>query len=275
MKKLTKFGLMQFLQPSEEYISILVVESIEYLPQLRRAFPNAQLYAVTINSEAPDDPEWKDLAVSWTILDYTEEPLPFPQETFDYILSEHLLECAGNPQDIAAGFSRFIKQTGALLTSFENIRWWKIINDLKDGHCYALAHRLFARADFRTLLYASFYKDVAFIPEKNPGPDSFLDSLERAGFEDRDDMNTENWLVMAHRSMQEVASLKAHYTPETRRRLVTLLRRIEYGIDLKENRAELKRLCDDEHIDEDYVKSFVEQTIVYKDAFDKNLRGLS
>lgn len=273
MKKLTKFGLMQFLQPSEEDISILVVESIEYLPQLRKAFPNAQLYAVTVNSEAPDDPEWKELAVSWTILDYTEEPMPFPQETFDYIISEHLLEYAGNPQDIAAGFSRFIKQTGALLTSFENIRWWRIINDLKDGHCYALAHRLFAREDFKTLLYASFYKEVAFIPEKNPGPASFLDSLEGAGFEDREDMNTENWLAMAHRSMQEVASLKARYTPEIRRRLVTLLRRIEYGIDLEENRAALKKLRDDEHIDEKYLKSFVEQAIVWKESFEKNLHG--
>ena len=274
MKKLTKFGLMQFLQPSDENLSILVVESIEYLPQLRKAFPNACLYAVTVNSDAPGEQEWNGIDVSWAILDYTEEPLPFPKETFDYILSEHFLEYAGNPQDIASGFSRFLKQTGALLTSFENIRWWKIIDDLKDGHCYALAHRLFAREDFKTLLYASFYKEVVFIPERNPGPEAFLDLLEQAGFEDREDMNTENWLVIAHRSMQEVASLKAHYTPKIRRRLVTLLRRIEYGIDLEDNRAELKKLCESENIDEAYVKAFVEQTIVWKEDFEKNLRGL-
>lgn len=272
MKKLTKFGLMQFLKPSEEDISILVVESIEYLPQLRRAFPHAQLYAVTVNSEAPGEAEWKDIDVSWTVLDYTETPLPFPAEKFDYILSEHLLECAGNPQDIAAGFSRFIKQTGALLTSFENIRWWKILDNLRDGHFYALAHRLFAREDFGTLLYASFYKEVSFLPEKNPGPDGLLNEFEQAGFSDREDMNTENWLVMARRSMSEIAALKAHYTPAIRRKLVTLLRRIEYGIDLKENRAELKKLCGDEHIDEVYLKSFVEQTIVWKEIFWENLR---
>ena len=272
MKKLTKFGLMQFLKPSEEDISILVVESIEYLPQLRKAFPNAKLYAVTVNSEAPGEAEWKDIDVSWTVLDYTETPLPFPVEEFDYILSEHLLECAGNPQDIAAGFSRFIKPTGALLTSFENIRWWKILDNLRDGHFYALAHRLFAREDFGTLLYASFYKEVSFLPEKNPGSDRLLDELEQAGFSDREDMNTENWLVMARRSMSEIAALKAHYTPAIRRRLVTLLRRIEYGIDLKENREALQKLCEEEHITESYVKDFVNQTIVWKEQFEKNLR---
>ena len=272
MKKRTTFGLMKFLAPSDEPISFLVVESLEYLPLIRRAVPNAELAAVTENEDAPRVKEWEGLNVSWEILDYTAEPLPFPRESFDYILSEHLLELAGNPQDIAAGFSRFIKPTGALLTSFENIRWWKILDNLKDGHFYALAHRLFAREDFRTLLYASFYKEVSFLPETSPGPDKLLDELERAGFSDREDMNTENWLVIAHRSMQEVASLKARYTPKIRRQLVTLLRRIEYGIDLKENRESLKSLCEAESIDEAYVRDFAEQTVFWGEQFERNIR---
>ena len=129
-----------------------------------------------------------------------------------------------------------------------------------------------AREDFGTLLYASFYKEVSFLPEKNPGSDRLLDELEQAGFSDREDMNTENWLVMARRSMSEIAALKAHYTPAIRRRLVTLLRRIEYGIDLKENREALQKLCEEEHITESYVKDFVNQTIVWKEQFEKNLR---
>ena len=95
MKKRTKFGLMKFLAPSDEPISFLVVESLEYLPLIRRAFPNAKLAAVTENEDAPREKEWEGLNVSWEILDYTVEPLPFPKESFDYILSEHLLELGG------------------------------------------------------------------------------------------------------------------------------------------------------------------------------------
>ncbi|MBQ1621134.1 MAG: hypothetical protein II093_01555, partial [Selenomonas sp.] len=133
MAEKIKAELLSFLKGSELPLSILVVESVGYLPALRRLFPRAALYAVTAGGQ-PEESEYAGLSVHWTALDYLAAPLPFAPETFDYIISDLLLEQAGNPQDIAAGFSRYIKQTGALLTSFRNIRHWSVLEELRDGH---------------------------------------------------------------------------------------------------------------------------------------------
>ena len=51
MPEKIKPELLQFLQPGELSLKILVVESLCYLPDLRRMFPCAQLYAVTADNE--------------------------------------------------------------------------------------------------------------------------------------------------------------------------------------------------------------------------------
>ena len=184
MAEKIKAELLSFLKGSELPLSILVVESVGYLPALRRLFPRAALYAVTANGQ-PESPEYADLSVHWTALDYLAAPLPFAPETFDYIISDLLLEQAGNPQDIAAGFSRYIKQTGALLTSFRNIRHWSVLEEIRDGHYYRVCARLFAKPEFEKLLYASYYKAVRMRAQRLPLapqlPELLAERLRSAG----------------------------------------------------------------------------------------------
>ena len=70
MAEKIKAELLSFLKGSELPLSILVVESVGYLPALRRLFPRAALYAVTANGQL-EGPEYAGLSVHWTALTVT------------------------------------------------------------------------------------------------------------------------------------------------------------------------------------------------------------
>lgn len=263
-----KPDLLHFLEPDGAALSVLVIESVRYLPRLRALFPNAALYAVAADEDAQSAPEAAGLGVRWTALDYRETPLPFAQRFFDIILSERMLEHVTNPQDIASGIGTFIKDTGFLLTSFENIRHWRVLKELMEGHYYAIIRRRYTMSEFSRLLSASFYKDVFFAPVRRPSQRGEVERLMAAGFENRmDDLDTEVWLVQAMRSSASVAPLKAAYTPEVRKRLALLLRRVEYEIDAKENVRALWRLADEAGLSEEYIARFAAEIIVQRAAF--------
>ena len=258
-------GLLRFLKPTRSALSVLVVESPAYLPKLREMMPAAALFAVTAETDDTDASELQGLDVSWFFLDYRDTPLPFKRESFDYILADRCLETAGNPQDIAAGFGLFLRPTGCLLTSFLNVRHWSVIEDLRDGHFYAIVRRLFALPEMETLLAASFYKEVSFLPVWREAPQGLIERLEAAGFENPGrDLEAKFWLCRARRTSDEVAPLKECFTPAVRRTLVTLLRRLEYGIEVEENAAALWQLYLEEGIFPEYLLDFAAQTIVHQ-----------
>lgn len=260
-------GLLRFLRPTGAPLSVLVVESLAYLPQLRERLPQAALFAVTAEAARAEEEAFDGLDVSWSFLDYRETPLPFARESFDYILADRCLETAGNPQDIAAGFGLFLRPTGYLLTSFSNVRHWSVLEDLREGHFYAIVRRLFALPEMETLLAASFYKEVDFLPVWREAPQGVIERLEAAGFGNRGrDLEAKFWLCAARRTSDEVAPLKECFTPAVRRRLVTLLRRLEYGIEVEENAAALWQFCREEGIFPEYLLDFAAQTVVQQAA---------
>ena len=264
--------LLRFFETGEMLRSLLVIESVQYLPALRNRFPDADLYAVVSDRDLATAPETDGMGVKWTVLDYREEVLPFPRKSFDVVLSERMLENVANPQDIASGIGTFIKDTGYLLTSFENIRYWRVLRELMDGHYYAIVRRRYAKPEFERLLYASFYKDIFFAPKRGGEAEKDIERFEAAGFENRlNDLDTEVWLVKALRSSSDVVQLKAAYTPETRKRLATLLRRVEYGIDLSDTVGALWALIDKEGCSAGYIGRFSASIVIHRDAFRKAL----
>ena len=268
MEKSDGLRLLDFLEPDMVPASVLVIESVQYLPALREKFPHAALFAVVAEEDVSRAPEMDELDAAWTVLDYREEVLPFPRKSFDIVLSERMLETVANPQDIASGIGTFIKDTGYLLTSFENIRYWRVLRELMDGHYYAIVHRRYAKPEFERLLYASFYKDIFFAPVRGFRGEEEIEQLVGAGFENRlNDLNTEIWLVKAMRSASDVAKLKAAYTPEVRKRLATLMRRIEYGIDTPQNIGTLWTLIDETGVAAEYVARFAASVVVHRSDF--------
>lgn len=266
--------LLSFLQPNAMPLRILVVESLVYLPRLRTMFPHAELYAVTAASE--QDGADFPLGILWQFLDYLAVPLPYPRGFFDYIVSDLTLEQAENPQDIAAGFSTFLKETGSLLTSFRNIRHWSVLQNLMEGHYYNIVSRLYARPEFENLLYASFYKSVRVKSQRRAAPDGLIARLTAAGFDnERNDLETEFYLVRADRSMPELSLLKSMYAATDRRTMARLMHRIEYDVAPEEAVRSLWSLADRLAVFPDYLASFIRETVVHTEAFYRRLMRYS
>ena len=266
--------LLDFLQPDDFFDTILVVESVDYLPPLRERYPRARIFAV-INDEDIAD-KFATLDVEFHVIDYREERLPFEEEYFDAIIGDLTLEVVINPQDIAAGFSTYLKQTGIWITSFRNIRHWSVIDKLMHGRFGGIVSRLYAKVEFERLCYASFYKEVRMMPVVNPAPQGLIDKLIECGFENiNDDLETEFWLIRAARSMPELALLKSMYTLEQRRRLSTIIHRIEYGIETEASVDKFWQLYDEVGLFPDYTAAFIRSVVIHRDRFYKTLIAAS
>lgn len=264
--------LLSFLVPDAAPLRVLVVESLEYLPQLRKMFPKSELHALAAECDPADIPT----GVHWQELDYVTTPLPYERKYFDYIISDLALENVDNPQDIAAGFSLFLKDTGALLTSFRNIRHWSVLQNLMDGHYYSIVSRLYARAEFEKLLYASFYKSVLCQAQQRKAPPGMIDRLVTAGFENHDDdLEAEFYLIRADRSMPELSLIKSLYTSEQRRCIVCLLHRIEYDVVRVESTRSLWDEVTRLNIFPAYLAALIHETVVHTERFYRALFACS
>ena len=264
--------LLSFLVPDATTLRVLVVESLEYLPQLRDMFPKAELHALAVECDPADIPT----GVHWQELDYITTPLPYERKYFDYIISDLALENVDNPQDIAAGFSLFLKDTGALLTSFRNIRHWSVLQNLMDGHYYSIVSRLYARAEFEKLLYASFYKSVLCQAQQRKAPPGMIDRLVTAGFENHDDdLEAEFYLIRADRSMPELSLIKSMYTSEQRRCIVRLLHRIEYDVVRVQSTRSLWDEVTRLNIFPAYLAALIHETVVHTERFYRALFACS
>ncbi len=265
-----KPSLIQFISGEDFFQRILVVESSYYLADLRKMFPSAEIFLVTADDEA----NFSD--VKTFLLDYREERLPFDQEFFDLIIGDLTLELVTNPQDIAAGFSTFIKQTGCWITSFRNIRHWKVLEKLMRGVYGGIVSRLYAKIEFERLLYASFYKEVRFSPLKKKSPPEMLERLIKCGFDNfNDDLQTEFWLVRASRSMPELALIKSMFTPEIRANFARIIHRIEYDIDIEDSVNKFWSFIDSEGIFYDYAAAFIRSVVMHRENFYQNVKKYS
>ena len=267
-----KPSLTEFITGEDFFEKILVVESADYLEELRKNFPAAEIFFITTNEDDAEKFSWAQT----TLLDYREEPLPFDKEFFDVIIGDLTLEYVTNPQDIAAGFSTFLKQTGCWLTSFRNLRHWKVFERLMRGVLGGIVARLYTRTEFERLLYASFYKEVQLLPLKKKSPPEILERLITCGFDNfDDDLQTEFWLVRASRSTSELALLKSIFTAETRANLSRLLHRIEYDIATEDSVKNFWQLIDAEGIFPDYVAAFIRSVVVHREHFYCNVKKFS
>ena len=262
-----KPSLLQFVTGEDFFERILVVESAAYLAELRGRFPTAEIFFVAAEAEV-DCPD-----VRTTLLDYREERLPFPEEFFDAIIGDLTLEVVTNPQDIAAGFSTYLKQTGCWLTSFRNIRHWTVLEKLMRGVFGGFVSRLYTRTEFERLLYASFYKEVRLLPLKKKSPPELLERLIDCGFDNfDDDLQTEFWLVRASRSMPELALLKTMFTSEVRAELSRLLHRIEYGVATADSVEKFWELFDAQGMFTDYAAAFIRSVVMHREQFYRHMK---
>ncbi len=266
-----RHDLLDFMASGLLPLCILTLESSFYLPQLRARFPNAKLYAMTSYEEVPEFPEHRNLGVQWVIGDFRKESLPWEPEFFDVVLAESCLECLWESYDTLMGISRSLKDTGHFLGSFRNIRYWRMLEHLREGRFPVRERHLYAKDEVVKMLNDAIFKEIVFAPFLQfPEESGEAEAFSSMGFDDfNGDLVTEAWMFKASRSTAAVTALKELYTKEIRRDLACLLHRIEYGVDEEKSLEGLWQLCRKELIFPEYLADFVHEVA----AHEKRLRG--
>ncbi len=265
-EEIDRHGLLKFISPNIGKINILVIESLEYLQELRELLPNAQIMVLTEFYEAKSD--FNDLQLDWIFGDYKKFNFKIDEKIFDIIIAEDCLTFSYEPYKTLFGINRWLKETGFLVTQFENIRYIGVLENLKQGYYPERDRRLYAKSEIVRFLNDALFKEIAFAPNEviNYNVDDWLSF----GFENyNNELLTKTWIVKASKSTAEVAALKEFYTPAIRKELARLIHRIEYDIDRTENFQRLKKLCEEQQIFEDYLIDFINQIVVHHEIFNQ------
>ena len=255
-------GLLKFIPPNVGNISVLVIESLSYLRELRELLPSAQILVLSEFAEAKS--EFVDLHFDWIFGDYKKFNFSIDEKIFDIIIAEECLTFAYEPYKTIFGINRWLKETGFLVTQFESIRHIGVLESLRKGYYPERERRLYAKTEVVRLLNDALFKEISFSP--NESIKYNIDDWLAFGFDNyNDELLVKNWIVKASRSTAEVAALKSFYTPAVRKELSRLLHRIEYDIDREENIKHLQNLCEEHQIFDDYLIDFIEQVVVHRD----------
>jgi len=258
-------GLLKFIPPNiSNTATALVIESDNYLEDLRELMPNARIAFLTTEREQKISALCDKLKVDLLHGDYTRNGLPTEPKIFDVILAEDCLTYAPDFYVTLLELNHLLTDAGFLLTQFLNVRFVKILEGLRRGEFPAKEKRLWAKWDVVKLLDDAIYKEINFMPGEQSENIS-VEDWEHFGFDNfSDDLTTKVWLVKARKCEAEVAALKEIYTEEIRARLARLLHRIEYGLDVEKNFQELMDFCKAEQIFDDYLADFIKQVVVHK-----------
>lgn len=257
-------GLLRFVPPNFLPVNVLLLEDAEFLPGLRKLLPAAQIALLT----KEPSPEMKRRCEEFRA-DLIDE-VPSAEKFFELILARDVLTSGENFYATLLTLNRLLKDSGALLTQFYNVRFVEVLENLRRGKFSNNERRLWAKADVVKLLDDALYKEIHFLPAEIPSPQSLAPSPWLSfGFENfSDDLTTKIWLVKACRCTAEVAALKEFFTAEIRAELSRLLHRIEYDIDAEENFQRLMKLREREGIFDEYLSDFVEQVVIHAAAKD-------
>lgn len=271
-----KTDLAELLTESPEWLMILVVDGSERLAHLRALYPNAEIHAVTPYEEVAEHETLAPLGVRWHVMDWRTENLPFPEETFDRIIAEFVLEAAYEPYDVLIALNRMLKETGALYTSYPNVRYHGVLDLLRAGDFPVRdGRRRYAKPEIVRLLNDALYKEIHFTPGERDDNRAAGEEWAQAGFANlNDDLSTRTWLVRADRSTAATANLKTLFSPETRRELARLLHRIEYGVAPEESKAALRALCMRAGIFSDYLSDFIGEVCIHGERVHADVREL-
>jgi SAM-dependent methyltransferase len=261
--------LLQFLKSEPGLRRILAVGCSSLSAKIAEALPQAELSVVERTEMHIEHAESK---VQCYTLDFAVEELPFPKESFDYIITGSCIEQMVEPEDFVRRLFVYLKPEGKLLASFGNVRHWSVLKDLMEGHWHYAkqtngkeynALHFFTLTEISRLFENAHYKEVQFAAQIEKAPEALLTKLEQCGFINfNGDLEVTHWLVQVCKIDKAAECLKRFFTAKVRLTLVFLLRRIENDIDLQKNCENFWQLCIAEKIPVQYLVAFIENTML-------------
>jgi ubiquinone/menaquinone biosynthesis C-methylase UbiE len=261
--------LLQFLKCKPGLSRVLTIGCSSLLAKIAKVLPQADLSAVERIEMHID---YAKIKAQCYILDFAVEKLPFPEESFDYIITGSCIEQMVEPENFARRLFVYLKPEGKLLASFSNVRHWFVLKELMEGRwhyamqtdrkLYDVLH-FFTLTEISRLFENAYYKEVQFAAQIEKAPEALLTKLEQCGFINfNGDLEVANWLVQVCKIDKATECLKSCFTAEVRLQLVFLLRRIENDIDLQQNSADFWQLCAVAKIPVKYLVAFIENTML-------------
>ena len=263
-------GLLKFIPPNfSDEVTVLVIESENYLADLRNLMPKARIAFLTTDRDKQIVALCESLKVDLFYGDYARNGLPTEPKIFDIVLAEDCLTYPPESYRTILEINHLLKDSGFMLTQFWNVRFVKVLEELRRGKFPAREKKLWAKWDVVKVLDDAIYKEIRFMPGEQIEKISEVEDWEKFGFDNfSDDLIIKIWLVKALKCEAEVAALKEIYTEELRARISRLLHRIEYDLDAEKNLQKLMTLCKREQVFDDYLADFIKQVVVHKDRIE-------
>lgn len=266
-------SLLTLLDATDADVRVLVIESTEYIREIRNVMPNADITVVIADDININRRMYDDLGIHWLHEDYLSKILSIKKESFDVIIGDELFLKSPNPNNTALDMVSYLSETGYFVTSFKNAVYWQIISDMMKGHFYHSLVRVFTPNEMVSLLGNAYFQDVAFMPvlaSTTEGLD-FIEKLVSMGFDNTSNiLSVQTWGIRAKKFRSDVMALKCSFDKKIRWDLVTMLRRVEHGIQSTKNTTALLSLMDTENMQPSYIANYIFRNIYYIGQFISN-----
>ena len=166
----------------------------------------------------------------------------------------------------------WLKADGNLLGIFGNIRHWSVGEEWCSGHWrqkgdeQVLAvgiRQFFALPEIIALCQTAGFEHIEISQIFRPGSQEISSILQLNGLvNENNDLDTEFWLIYAESMDAETVWLRKFYTPEIRKTLVRILRRIDADIDVEKNIACLWKICQEAQVNGEYLVRWIRNTML-------------
>ncbi|SHJ04358.1 Glycosyltransferase like family protein [Anaerovibrio lipolyticus DSM 3074] len=243
--------LLSLIEKTEQNIKVMVINSVEYIGEIRRIVPNADITAVINGEEAVDKSRYEGLGIHWINENYLSNSIPVQPESFDVIIGEDLFFRSCNPVRMASLLSTCLSETGYVVVSFANSLYWKSVVETMRGNSDRFIDRVFTDESILDVLHNAKFQDINFTPVvdcSNEGK-ACIEQLVSGGFDNTSNiLSVKMWCVKALKFYPDKIEFKRRYGKNVRWTLVTRLLRVEYGIDSIDTTNEILHLADKEAI---------------------------
>lgn len=246
-------GLLRFLAPCAEPLRILALHCGETtLLTLRSLCPRAALATAEASGlEQEQAASYDRIVLGGKLNDYDMLPT------------------------LLRGAYDLLKADGFLLFSVDNAAHWETLRWLLQGgqgqtRLKARPERaaLFDFATLAGLLRDAKFSDVEVDPEEDEAQaeaQALLKKLQDAGLlAEARHFYTRCWHVRVGKMSEATRALQRLLSPQDRRELVFLLRRIENDIDASDNSARLLRFCEEKAVEAPYLAALIENSMLQK-----------
>ena len=138
-------GLLKFVPPNFLPVNVLVIESPELLPDLRKLLPEARIAFMTTKRTTELEKLCNEVRADLLIGNYLHGQLPTAPKLFELILAQEILSAGDTLYPTLLALNHLLTDSGAMLTRFTESTWTK--------------------ARLVKLLDDAIYKEIRFMPD--------------------------------------------------------------------------------------------------------------